>query len=203
MPAYDIRPDEEAMRTAIFAASPKVVAVQFFGGVPRVDASSALTILEIDRIKTIAGIRVRALRVARESGPNLISEPSSAWDFRASATDSRERAVTSQTTWEEVARVITTPGFFGIDAARFDVYAIGDVRTTGMGAEIRLTEERVSDGNLVVIGTYTVPDTGGSWSVFAFDGYPVRLDRSRYRLEARTGAALGVALCGISLLEAR
>src|SRR3990167_3824051 len=78
-------------------------------------------------------------------------------------------------------------------------------RATGTGVEVRITEERASDGDIAVLGTLALPDTGGAWSVFALDCFPVRLDRSRYRLEARTGVAIDVALCGfsMSLLEAR
>ena len=205
MPAYEIRLDEEAMAAAIAAVSPKIVTVQFFDGVPRVDASDPLTQAEIDAIKTVVAVRVRSMLIERESGPNILPQTSTAWDFRASATVASERAVMSPTAWEEVARVITTPGFFGVDPALFDVYAIGDYRATGTGVEVRITEERASDGDIAVLGTLALPDTGGAWSVFALDGFPVRLDRSRYRLEARTGVAIDVALCGfsMSLLEAR
>lgn len=115
---------------------------------------------------------------------------------------SGEAEITADTDWDEIGEVFTNPSFFLKDnLANGKGRVVCMAKTTGAGAQLRLVE---SNGSDVVVASYDVPNTSGSWaSAKFFTTVASRQGDQLYRLEGRRNGATALSVRGasISLLE--
>jgi len=105
--------------------------------------------------------------------------------------------------WSTLGGVVANPGFFTPNLKRAAARIVGGVRATGTGAQLQLVEDDVVLGP-VVLGSFSVPDTGGTWVEFGFSTtQPLRSGSRTYRLEGQLVGATSVEVryVSVSLLE--
>jgi len=114
-----------------------------------------------------------------------------------------EESVASQT-WEVIGGVVTNPSFFIPDLNKALGKLLGQAKVSGSGAQIRVVEEKEGEADVVVIGPFDVPDSGGAWVVFNQPSHTVaRSGDLIYRVEAQLNGAtsMEVRFTTMSLLE--
>jgi hypothetical protein len=112
-------------------------------------------------------------------------------------------------TYEVIGFIVSSPDAFVPVVANCVGRIVGQTRTTGLGAHMRVVEEpdtALGQTGDVVLGTHDVPDGLGVWTVVKFfTTVAPRVGTHQYRLEAEKGGATNFDLRGLSmsLLEAQ
>lgn len=105
-----------------------------------------------------------------------------------------ELQITEDATWQMLGGVVTNPLFFIPNSEEVIGRIVGQVKTQGVGVEIRLVE----DGTEVQLNSnvFQAPDTAGAWQSFKFqtDTPPQSQDETLYRLEGRLNGATSASL---------
>lgn len=111
--------------------------------------------------------------------------------------------ITGIAAWQVLHGVVTSPEFFSKNLARVVGRAIGQIKTSGVGVELKLVEQ-VGGIDRDMSAAFAAPDTGGQWQLFVFDSNtpPTAGGPHVYRLEARlNGAVAGeIRFASLSLL---
>ncbi len=108
-------------------------------------------------------------------------------EFEASS-KMADLSVTTTTAWEDVDGLVTAIGAITLRWDRAIGRAIGQVKVSGSGFEMRIVKgDPAVSMNLT---PYAHPDTGGAWQIFAFQtDDPPDSGLTTYRIQARlTGA---------------
>jgi hypothetical protein len=69
--------------------------------------------------------------------------------------------VTENTNWQDLGAIVTTLGGFISDVSKAWGRVVGDVKTDGSGAELRVIRE--SDGAVLMAAAHSVGDTSAAW----------------------------------------
>lgn len=112
-----------------------------------------------------------------------------------------EKAITQDTTWQELGGVVSTIGAFVADLSKARGRIVGQVKTSGTAAQFRIVKE--NDTSLLTTA-HAPGDTSGAWTALQFstDNDPVagiQLYRLQGRLNGATSAS--VRYVSMSLLE--
>lgn len=113
-----------------------------------------------------------------------------------------ERSVTAVTpAWSEIGGSVTTPDFFTPDVQNCKGRVVGQYKTNGAGARIRLRE-----GDVEPSASVELPDSGGEWAIMQwFSVDSVTAGTHKYTLEGQlpeSGATeMAVKYVAVSLLE--
>ncbi len=114
-----------------------------------------------------------------------------------------ERAITSDGTFEDLGGARTSVDFYMPDETRAISKIVGDVKTVGTGAELRLVK---SDSDIVVSPVLVPGDTTGAWVAMSIVSIDAKLDANTqiYKLQGRLNGATSasVRFVSMSLLEA-
>jgi len=105
--------------------------------------------------------------------------------------------------WDKIGELFTSPYFFVANLAAAKGRAVGQAKTNGAGAVIRIVEQDAA-GVDVVVGSFNVPNTAGAWQPAKFFTNVVpRAGDLNYRLEAQApaGVVLEVRAFSLSLIE--
>lgn len=126
-------------------------------------------------------------------------------NFHASSTVLSESrlVVTLAPAWEVVGELFTNPSFFVSDLTRAKGRMVGQYKTSGPGAVLRIVEQDAA-GVDVVVATFNALDTAGTWQAAKFFTSVVpRVGDLNYRFEAQApaGVTLEVRAFSLSLLE--
>jgi hypothetical protein len=104
--------------------------------------------------------------------------------------------------WTPLGGVVTDPHTFAKNVDKVFASLVGGVRTTGLGAELRMVQ--IAAGVETVLGTVALPDTLSSWATFqGYTNIPPSGGLNTYRVEGRSGSASSASVRFISatLLE--
>jgi hypothetical protein len=104
----------------------------------------------------------------------------------------------SDPTWEEIGGAVTTPSFFTPNVAACKGRIVGEYRTQGTGAKLRVCEDGVDSGQ------FEVPDSEGAWAKMQwFSTEAPTVGTHTYSLEGQRNGATSfeVKFTAISLLE--
>jgi len=108
-------------------------------------------------------------------------------------------ALTSQ--WTDLGGVRTSVGFFLTDANTAVGRIVGDCKSEGVGAKLRLVK---SNDDTPISAEFLIPDTSGSWAAFEFQtNAPPDLASQVYKLQGNVGTATSaeVRFASLSLLQ--
>ncbi len=103
--------------------------------------------------------------------------------------------------WQDLGGVRTSIGFFVTNAAQAVGRIVGDCKTLGAGAKLRLV---MSNDDTPISSEYTIPDTGALWGSFEFQtNAPPDLASQVYKLQGTLGTATSaeVRFVSMSLLQ--
>jgi len=95
---------------------------------------------------------------------------------------------TTSSDWSDVGGVVTNVGFFVKDINMALGRIVGQVKTTGAGADLRILKQ---DGS-VLLGPVALPDTQGAWVVFSEttnSELPLDVEEVLYVVQARLAGA--------------
>lgn len=123
--------------------------------------------------------------------------------FHASSvlTDQNSSALDTDPDWTELGGAVTTPIFFTSNLPYCLGRVVGEVKTNGIGAKLRVRESDTTP-----TGGYDVPDTGGSWVTMQWFAPDAPTPGThKYTLEGQLPSSgstvLDVRYVAISLLE--
>ena len=113
-------------------------------------------------------------------------------EFEASS-KMADLSVTTTTAWEDVDGLVTAIGAITLRWDRAIGRAIGQVKVSGSGFEMRIVKgDPAVSMNLT---PYAHPDTGGAWQIFAFQtDDPPDSGLTTYRIQARLNGATSADL---------
>lgn len=210
MPNYLYRTDDSAIISAVAGVSNKITAVRRLANQWQIEANAELTTADCISIKNMIAYRSPKREISREAeGENSstftpIPADGSILKASASRMEPEPLAITTNQDWTAVCGIVTTPGFFISCASRVIIRFIGDVRSNGSGAEIRLVEQSADGQTTRTLATLSVPSTAGAWAIMRLDNAEAAsLATSRFIVEARLNGAssLDVRFFTLSLLE--
>lgn len=181
------------------------------------DLDPSLLVVEVDGLQSSIMGPSGGTDLDREHGPDaadlkttfdtgtvtgFVPTPTQAIFKASSKMIEDEKAITADTTWETVAGVVTTIGFFLPDTTYAVGRVVGQVKTVGEGVQLRLVRD--SDGTALNFNAFEPGDTGDVWQAMQFstDQDPGGAT-DLYRLEARLNGATSASLryVSMSLLE--
>jgi len=102
--------------------------------------------------------------------------------------------------WEEIGGAVTTPSFFTPNVAACKGRIVGEYKTQGSGAKLRICEDGVDSGQ------FEVPDSGGVWTKMQwYSTTAPTVGTHSYTLEGQLNGAssFSVKFTAVSLLEFR
>lgn len=118
------------------------------------------------------------------------------YKYHATSSLVEEKAISESTEWEYMASAVTTPSFFVADLSKFVGRVIGACNTVGLGAALRVLEDDASK----VLGTFTMPDTGGEWQQIQFYSVvPPSPGTHEYILEGKLNGVTSARIRGVSM----
>jgi len=121
--------------------------------------------------------------------------------FHASTTVTSEEVVILSADWTDLGGVVTTPQFFCRDLTRLFGRVVGEYRSVGDGAQIRIVE----DGARIMSPEGDLPDSGGVWALIPglSTDVPSLSGQHSYRVQGRLRSATSgsIRFTSISLIE--
>jgi hypothetical protein len=103
--------------------------------------------------------------------------------------------------WTDLGGVVTTPQFFCRDLTRLFGRVVGEYRSVGDGAQIRIVE----DGARIMSPEGDLPDSGGVWALIPglSTDVPSLSGQHSYRVQGRLRSATSgsIRFTSISLIE--
>jgi len=128
-------------------------------------------------------------------------------EFQASSqVVSAEAVVVSALTWDVLGGTVASPAFFLSDLSEGVGRIVGEIQTSGEGAELQVVEWDGTSDSVLTSVSFQIGDTGGKWIRFVFETDVIlRTGRNSYRLEGRrNGATLAkVRFASMALLRVR
>ncbi len=109
------------------------------------------------------------------------------------------KAITSDSTWEELGGIVVSPGLFRDDGANLYLRGLGQVISTDAGAELRVV--KASDSEVMMASPHALGDVGSAWALLKFDTDPgLPLSTEAYILEGRLNGATSASVRYLTLL---
>lgn len=154
-------------------------------------------------------VDVGASQVIIEFSPDLPAEQEANLDAAVAAHDgvraivefiaaseavNTEKAITQDQTWEVLGGVVTNPLFFIHDPNQVVARVVGQLKTVGVGMEMRLVEN--SGEKVLTSAVFQAPDSADAWQEFKFqtDVPPDSQTETLYRLEGRLNGATSASI---------
>lgn len=202
-----VSPDLPLLETEINAdatISPKTVDTDYKlsysdGGLPE-DPANNLRVTMSDSLTAAEETALDAVIAAH--APPAAADPVA---YHTGARMGNVGSVVLDATQQEIDGVVTSVGILARNKAKAFGRVVGQHKSTGAGAEIKVVETQ-DDGTVTQMNStpYSLPDTAGAWKTFGFstDVEPNGA-RCAYTVEATLGAATSceVRFIALSLLE--
>ena len=149
----------------------------------------------------LTGDVVSEMSQAEKDAVDAAVQPSVRWHASSVLTDAEKSVTETSPSWQELGGSVTTPSFFTPNVSSCKGRVVGQVKTNGTGAKLRLKE-----GSTTPSGGYDVPDTSGEWTNMQwFSPDAPTTGTHLYALEGQlpvSGAtSMSVKYVAVSLLE--
>jgi len=187
-PQHKVNSDRLLLELGATALAPLVARVDTFGDECGVWFIEALEPEEVALLEDV---------VAAHSG-----EPLTHVEFRASTALVGDPKEVTAEDWTDVGGVVTNVSFFVADIDLALGRIVGQVKTNGPGADLRIMKA----DDTVLLGPVSLPDTQDVWTVFSYTtnpGMPLTEGESLYVVQARRDGATSLAFryTSFTLLE--